>query len=87
MGSLFLAARMKVNSGGSATIQALGYSFDVVKSARTMDGTADGKPVASLADIWLSPPLRAALFTRIDDPNYRVTYTTAGINLDFKPAE
>ena len=54
---------------------------------RTIDGTAADKPVASRSEIWMSQELRAALFTRIEDPNYLVTYSATVIRLDFKPVE
>ena len=86
-GSVFLKAPMVLTFSGAEKVQVGGCSFDVVKTMRSVDGTVDGKPIANRNEVWVSPELRAALFTRIDDPSYVVTYTTKGISLDFKPVE
>ena len=86
-GSVFLKAHVVLTFSGAEKVQVGGCSFDVVKTMRSLDGSMEGKPVSNRTEVWVSPELRAALFSRIDDPNYVVTYTTKGISLDFKPVE
>ena len=86
-GKVYLAARMKIDFLGTVSTEIQGCRFELVKVARTVQGTIDGKPLSNRAEIWISPELRAALFTRIVDNNYTVTYTTTGIARDFKPVE
>ncbi|MCX7363356.1 MAG: hypothetical protein NTV97_16090 [Alphaproteobacteria bacterium] len=86
-GSVFMKARMTVSFSGTEKVQFAGCSLDVVKMMRTVDGTADGRPIANRTETRVSPELRTALFTRIEDPNYLVTYTATGVSLDFKPVE
>lgn len=86
-GAVFMKARMVLTFSGAEKVQVAGCSFDVVKTMRSLDGTVEGKPFSNRTEVWVSPELRAALFSRIDDPNYVVTYTIKGIGLDFKPVE
>jgi hypothetical protein len=67
--------------------EALGCRFELAKVARTFQGTVDGKLLSNRCEIWMSPEVRATLFTRIVDSDYRVSYTTMGIARDFRPVE
>lgn len=86
-GKTYMSARVTINFLGTVSAEAQGCRFELVKVARTFQGTVEGKPLSNRSEIWMSPELRAALFTRIVDSNYMVTYTTMGITRDFKPVE
>ncbi len=86
-GTIFLSARATIAFLGTVSGEAQGCRFELVKVARTFEGTAGGKSLSNSSEIWMSPELRAALFTRIVDNTYMVTYTTMGITRDFKPVE
>ena len=86
-GTTYLSVRMTIAFLGTVSAEAQGCRFELVKVARTFEGTAGGKPLSNKSEIWMSPELRATLFTRIIESSYMVTYTTMGITRDFKPVE
>jgi hypothetical protein len=86
-GKLFLKAHMKFAFTGTTNVELAGCKFEAVRLVRTHEGTAGGRPLSSRVEVWTSPELRAALFTRITDPNFTMTWTPTGIALEFTPAE
>lgn len=86
-GTVFLQGHGTVAFVGTSRLAALGCSFEIVKIARTLNGTAAGRPLANRTDVWVSPELRASLFTRIEDDAGWASYTTTGITFDFTPVE
>lgn len=86
-GTPFLQAKSTIAFVGTSRLRALGCTFDIVKVVRTLDGTVGGARLSSRTDVWISPPLKASLFTHVEDGKSWSTYTTLGIGFDFKPVE